>query len=962
MMKKRFLLALIAVSMSLAGCGNKDKTEETGTTDVTPTDDTSHDGGDTGGDTGGEEDKDALTPEQRENAGQIQIIMKMALGYVGQYDEETVTSIDEFTLAYSEEIALEDVSFAAVGSALAPALSLDTSDPKAIVDFAVSLKESESLDDVAYFAVALGKSFLRAEGKVNEEYPEVFEYFADYLDEEKTDLHKNIYGFLDSIVGCAGLLTSEELVEAAGKVYDAEENQLNFEGISGVLTTVGDALTALYTGYENASYLANLVVGGLTGFADEVLELDEEVLDFLNEFDVQSIIDACYQTVGMAGLVLPLLGSEESPVKRAVELINFALAEEYMSLVFGIFGDFMKIIGITEEEWKTGVSSLLGASFTVLGTVDSIVKQLSQDFVDEETGKFSAELLQAAVVCCGEQIEVLGELSSLATTFDDFLVLVVHNTLTVLGNYEEEAAAEIANKFDVKDEIESVYGEISNVGDFIKNLDDQVFEIVAHFVNEEFSEGFEELLTYMGYECDFAEVQAQFEAVKENVMGIVAHFDSEEFAEKVAAAYNAETKRFDLEKVKELILDAGETLEGFLDTKENVKALGDVVVSALKEMLIKGGLSEEDVEEIFEGFDVDAFVDMVYGYIEMGIGFIKGVGSTDEFDAYLKDIKNVVEVFLDENSTTEIKVFAVLDAVFDVIFTELDIQSMDKLTFEFTLFSPVIYVMGIRQQVASEEFAELLSNLVVTDLESGVRTVDGDAVKALAAEFGTYAYMFKTSAEALVSVVDVFREIIEKIEGNYDPEVEGEQYVSIKAALTATAEKLGEVADLLQNNDDTLEPYVEMIVEYGNLVLEGYALYEESEEEGFIEGYKVTEYIVRVASMFIESEHEEFAITAFDEITGKVGETIGLESIQEEIAEGGSCEFIGRGVAFDLLENEGEYTLEVTLVSESSISVVDGEVTEVSITGEVYTFPLPSEVVVQLLAAYQQIQGAFLVE
>ena len=53
-----------------------------------------------------------------------------------------------------------------------------------------------------------------------------------------------------------------------------------------------------------------------------------------------------------------------------------------------------------------------------------------------------------------------------------------------------------------------------------------------------------------------------------------------------------------------------------------------------------------------------------------------------------------------------------------------------------------------------QEFEELLSNLVVTDSETGVRIVDSDAVKALAAELGSYVDMLKNSAEALVGVVD----------------------------------------------------------------------------------------------------------------------------------------------------------------------------------------------------------------
>ena len=942
MKTKRFLLALIAASMSLAGCGKKDKPAEP--SDPTPSGDPS---GEPSG--GGEEDK--LTPEQQESASQIQNTIKMVLGATGRYEEEDIEDLDEYTTSYSEEIAREDISYSVAVMAIAGAMQLDTEDPKAIIEFASGLKESGALDDVTYVALALGKAFLRAEVIVNEQFAEVFAYAADYLDEEGTNLHKNVYGLLDATVGCASILVSDELAAAAGSVYDGETNQLSFEGVGGVMTSVGSALSAFAESYENTSYLANLVVDGVTGFVEKFFgeEMEEETRALREEeeegFDVQDVVDGLYAVIAMAGSGLQALGADGSPAEHVVDLINLGLAGEYMELLKTLFGDFNTLIGIDEVEWQSSLGSLAGGFLSIYGTIQNVIANLSGSFVDPESGKFSAELLQAAVVASGKQIQSLGGASLFLINFDKYLVKVVNNTLVVFGGYEEEAAAEVAAKFDVTEQIKAVYDGIAGVGGAIMGIDDEIFEIVAHFVNEEYSEGFVQLLTYLGYEGDISEAQANFGAIQEKVMGLVAYFSDDAFMAKVVGLYDG--SEISLEGAKALLVEIAGELAKLLATKENVIGLGELVVSALKLAFVKFGMSQEEADALFAEFDVEEFVNMVYGYAEMGIGFIQAVGATEQFDAYLNAIKSLAEVFLNEEASDLQKGLQVYDFVVTILFEALHIESMDKGQFEGNLMAPVVVVFLISKYFESEQFTDLLKGVIAVDLESGALTIDVDGVKALLSSIASNVILpLSSTASVYAGMVDVFREIIEKISGEYDPEAEeGEQYAQLKLQLAAIAEKLADIAAILKNEEQALEPYLPMVEHYGNLLLEGYAIIKQAQGEGFESGYVVMEYLCRVISEFVPAETKDIEITALSEVEGKVAEAIGLEYIQERIAAGDEVSaFTGSGVAFDLLEGEeeGEYYVEVTLVSSFNIQVTEGAISSVSVVGEVYKFRLPS--------------------
>ena len=947
MKTKRFLLALIAASMTLAGCGKDDKSSEepqepAPSETVDPSGETDPSGG--GGsdtDPSGEEDQDKLTPAQRESATSIQNTVKLVLTLTKRYDEATINGIDEYTLAYSEEVALEDVNFNNLYPAMIDVLTLDTSDAEAVVDFVIKLKKNKLLDEASYVAVAAGKSLLRAESVVNEDFSEALVYAADYLDKEGAELHKNVYAFLDSIVGCASVFMSEEFSDAINSVYNKDENQVSYEKVCEVMTSAGSALMQFSSGYESASYLANLLVDGLEEYAQEALELEEETEEFEEEFDIQSVIDSIYSTTAMAGFMLSYLPAyEEFPLEHIVDLINLGLGEKYGELVLALFGDYMSYIGIEESEWQGGMGSLVSSVAGFYSAVQNIITNLSGDFVDSETGKFSAALLQAAVAACGAQIEGLGKFSSSAIAFDEYLVLVVHNTLTVVADYEEEEAEVIASKFDFTEEIADAYASIADAGDFISNIDPVIFEIVADFINGEFEEGIKTLLKYVGYEGDFDAAKAEFEAIKGNVLSIVGYFADEAFTEKLFEVYDAESGTVDLEKAKALIVEVAGTLEGFLDVKENVKNLGDTLLLALKLAFIKGGIDEAEVDELLAEFDVNEFVEMIFGVIQTAISEFKAVGETDDYDIYLNAIKGLVEAFSGEDKTWDSIYSDVVDVLCDFIENNFEIDSGRIDSVNSALNTPVRIkqIIDLIELFAGASEGSFIDNIIEIDSETGVKTIKETAPGLLIAIVNIFAAAFSNLANDWVVTVEVAEEIAYKISEVSESGQSAFNY--LKGGFESIRDGLGSVVTFLSDSDNVLALSSAFIL-YGNLVLEALAIIDAYEEDGYVERYTIAEYICRVVSNFTGTTSVPFELAALDDIQGKVAEAIGLETIKEFMEAGETVDIFGTGVAFDLLEDDGVYSLEITLVSECSAQIIEGALNSISVKGEVYTFELP---------------------
>ena len=528
----------------------------------------------------------------------------------------------------------------------------------------------------------------------------------------------------------------------------------------------------------------------------------------------------------------------------------------------------------------------------------------------------------------------------LATKFNDYLVLVVKNTLTVVADYEEEEAEAIASKFDFTEEIADAYASIANGGDFISNIDPVIFEIVADFINGEFEKGIKALLDYVGYEGDFDDAKAEFEAIKGNVLSIVGYFADEAFTEKLFEVYDAESGTVDLEKAKALIVEVAGTLEGFLDVKENVKNLGDTLLLALKLAFIKGGIDEAEVDELLAEFDVNEFVEMIFGIIQTAISEFKAVGATDDYDIYLIAIKGLVEAFSGEDKTWDEIYSDVVDVLCDFIENNFEIDSERIDSVNSALNTPVMIkqIIDVIEMFAGASEGSFIDNIIEIDSETGVKTIKETAPGLLIAIVNIFATAFSHLANDWVVTVEVAEEIAYKI--SEVSESGQSAFDVLKGGFESIRDGLGSVVTFLSDSDN-VSALSSAFILYGNLVLEALAIIDAYEEDGYVSKYTVVEYICRVVSNFTETTSVPFELTALDDIQGKVAEAIGLEKIEEYMEAGKTLDILGSNAVFDLLEDGGVYSLEVTLVSEYAVEIFAGELTSINVVGEVYTFELP---------------------
>lgn len=779
MMKKRFLLALIAASMSLAGCGKKDKTP--------PQDNPSGDQG--GGGSGGDADK--LTPAQQEEANEIKLSLDSYLGQA--FESEVVVSLDSYTVAYSEEIARENVSASVISEGLGSlVLLIGGEDPSAIVPFVLEQNENGKLKDILYGGVALGKSMLRGASKTAEEGKDELEFVADYLDEEGIELHKNIYGLASSTAALVSTFVSEDFVDAVGEIYDAEKNEVSFAKLAVVMQTVGMAVLNYSRVYENVGYLADLTARGVAGFVEKFIPESEEIVEFINGLDVKGAVTQLFSYVGMAGMGIYMLSSEDSPVAHVVDLINLALQEKYEEL------------------------------------------------------------------------------------------------LTALA---------------------------------------------------------EDYLAYVETDVTLAQIQAETGPIFEICEGIAGKFSSEAFVAKAQAVMAAEDEEAAVPMMKELVLAVADILEDALDAKENVSKLVEYGVDIVKCSLVAiGGYSEEEAAAKVESFDGAEFVNGLFDSLESAIAFMRTVGeSTEGYEVEFHAVYEVLEAVKGGDSM-EIGM-AVFTGLVDILYEHFEITSASSGEFKLAIMFAVGFVVASVKYVQGDEFKALLNGLIATDEETDAISVSPEGVVAFCDGIATSLVdAYVSVAGALITVVNVIEEVALQL----DPEATAEEKEAISAdfavvigALTEIRTALSDASEFLKD-EDAINEHMEEILFYGNLVVEAIEIGMEIESTGYVDMYRIVEFVVRAISLISENEPTPVAISSFDAIEGKVAEVVGLEYVEQLIEDGETVEHTGRGIAFDVKENEGVYTLEVTVISSFSIVLEAGVVTSVSIVGNVYSFELSS--------------------
>jgi hypothetical protein len=518
-------------------------------------------------------------------------------------------------------------------------------------------------------------------------------------------------------------------------------------------------------------------------------------------------------------------------------------------------------------------------------------------------------------------------------------MLVVENTLITFGGYEEDAAKEVAAKLDISEEIDSVFASITSVGKAIEGVDEKIVEIIACLYQKDYEGAVSKFLEYIGTEVTLEVLKEDFDAISGKVLGLYAYFTGEEFAEKCAAVVDEEHQVV-TENLKALLVEIGDEIAKLDTVKENASAIVGNLVQVVKDALVKFGMSEEEVEGMFAEFDEQKLVGSLFDGIDALSNFIKEIGSNEDYNTYFVSIAGVIEAINNPDKDETSVSYAVIDGICDSLGEYFGIESERMLNLKDSLKTPFI-IKGLIEMIGSMSGeSSLIDKIISVDEETGKMTMNESGLKTLIGLAALSCGFVSSIVEKYIGSVDVIDEIISKIDGTFDPETpaDPESVASkVKEALESVKAKIDAFMKAL-NDEATVKPYLDMVILYGNLVLEGVSLFQNEEAEA----YDVVSYVVKVLSLFVEAEPKEIAITDFAAIEGKVGEAIGIEEINEAIAAGENAEFEGQGVALDVYEKDEVYFVEVTLVNEYKVVVEEGVVTSVSVEGSVYTYELPS--------------------
>lgn len=667
MLKKRLFLALIAASMSLAGC---DKINNTIPVDNTPTDnpqdDPNKDSGDEGGEDGGDTDVDKLTPEQRENANSLKGMIELVLTLPERYENETIQECGEYTLAYAEELALQDVKAANLVSFISKATPLmNNLTAEAVVGLVKEIKEEDKLQDVAYFATAVGKSFLRAEEKSNEDYGKALGYLVDLMDEEGYKMHTNVYNVIDEVAGAAVLAFDADFTAAYNGAFtyddDLDARQIDLKNFKDTIIGSANIILEVAKAKEGLKYLVNFLVGGVKRFANEVLEIDEETLSFIDGINTDDILDQVFGGLQTAAfLIRGMTNVEDGVVDYAVTIANLLFARKYMEALGKIVTDFLMFIGIESDELDEVGELASDTIGTIAGSISSVIASFVAAFTDKEgNSAFDPVAFKAAVNGLAAKLEELTELENNIKSLDEFLVKVVELTLVKVASYEEEEAQAVAAKFDFSLQIEDAFEMLGGVSGLIGDLPDEFFDGVDNAVKGEYAAAFVKFTNVaIYYALGFLDKADLYKDITDAIWElsdyptvIIEHFQSDEFKTLTEGLVNEETHEVDVDKLSVVLEDVLGQVNLVIAKKAEVKAFIEDCVEVIEAALAKFGYEESQIEAMINEDEIFAAVDKAFALVEKAAEILgKYLDPEDhDYDVLATLIINIVNDIIGKN-------------------------------------------------------------------------------------------------------------------------------------------------------------------------------------------------------------------------------------------------------------------------------------------------------------------------
>ena len=893
MIKKRLFLALIAMSMSLAGCDKvntlpADDTPTTDPTDVDPEGKGGEEGGDSGegGESGGGGEQDRLSPEQRENANQFKSLFTLGLTLL----KEDPTRANDYIVQYSEELALKDLTAQDVTSLIQVATStlqdvtsLSDITPEEVIDLLYAVQEQELLDETVYFAIGFAKSYGRAFASNNEVYEPTIDGLLDKVDAEGYDLAENLYVSLDTLMTAYTDFTSPVLGEAVNAVYDEEKNELSVEAAKEVLNLSSMALMKTLRLRDNVKYFVHLFER-LTGvqFDDETGPLTREVVA-KEKKSVDQVIDDIFNAAGLLVLAANGLGQEDSEALEPIFAIaNLVLQKEYAKAVMESISLIAKVglqvLGLSDE-YEDVQENAQGIYELITGVVDSFLdKEFTEKIsalIVEETGAIDIDVLKEELATCSlrrlkvkAKLAVLNDLQENLVYFNTLLVECVTSALSIFTDMEQEEVEEYALRFDFSDEIDSAFEFLDEVLKFLDGIGEEFYDFIA-LINDKDYAGilrviFDKVFEFIGTEAKFDDFNTDVKAVKGIIEDVVGAFMSEEFAAKFKALVD-EGGVIDVEKLKALIVEVSETLRDLLEAKESVLDFAEKLVDVVKHVLLACGYEQDQVDAMFAEIDVNEIVNNLFEELSNLIDKFEGIAELSEIDDYAELVGYLMAIINSESediSSLFGPLMSFLTKSFEILFNKFGIEK-DPEEYTGKVIGVIAAVYLTYARVTSEDFIN--DAKAIYDAEN--HEIDFERLEIFLGILGDILSTFGNDSfkQILFDFIDLGREIIAKIEGVEvaEPEEESEETQdSLKDAISEVIAIIAKISSFLRNKDEKLHGYIELAEGIYNSIESGFAdiqaIADNAEIEPDEKAYQIFDVLVRVADEVLDLLDPEY--------------------------------------------------------------------------------------------------------
>lgn len=361
-MKKRLLLTLITLSMSLAGCDFLNLFKKKDNEEQTPQDNTPA-------------EVDDLTPAQREQATKTTTYLTdLVTESVG---EEAAKAMATYLVQYSEEFAKKDCDVDKVKGYVDTIKESDWKNGFAdYLSFFGEIGADEGLDDSVYFAYAYGKALLRASADDETDQGKLYASAIAFVEKEGETLPDNALDVVDQLykVYVKGVtVVPLKVLPFVTKIMQegqptGSEAKTAFEAIGGLIDEVA-SMEASVTYLANFSQRFALDLVPQIPGASEYNEIIVPIIQFL---DMNEIINNTFDAVSKLGTTLKSMpaayyehiDATESPVEcyayMALELVNslyskYDIPSEELATAFDELVGLLKSIYSAVNEVYTGI-------------------------------------------------------------------------------------------------------------------------------------------------------------------------------------------------------------------------------------------------------------------------------------------------------------------------------------------------------------------------------------------------------------------------------------------------------------------------------------------------------------------------------------------------------------------------------------------------------------------------------